>query len=120
MALISAGFIRGFVQAVYPVTGSVTLKPLATFSESGDTFGTSVTYALARKLPARLNILAALQIAADVETCEWHLTVVAQTVFPKIGDEIVDAAGLRWKVELVEKALMEVVYCCTCTRLTGA
>lgn len=83
---------------------------------SSSTYADPVTCPVARKRPAERKVLIELGGDLTEEWCQWSVWQVGATPRPRVGDVIVDPAGVRWQVRGVKDKVFENLYACTCQK----
>lgn len=82
---------------------------------AGEAFAAGVTWR-AQRLPRASESAGVGEADVSREAAMFRLLTQGQTVVPKKGDRITDAAGVTWEVARVAIRLIRTVFNCECVR----
>ncbi len=95
---------------------TLSLLPLLSTSDTGDTYAAAVACITCRETPLTAEQAAFVQAQLSETWKGWHVWDRDQGTYPKPGDVLVDVLGNRWRVKKVDSKIFGNLYVCLCLR----
>lgn len=98
----------------WPTPVSLTLYPKTATTDSGDTFGSTVTQSTCRQAPVDEDNLQSLHVGMNQTATAWHVWDRGQSRLPNREDVLQQADGTRWRVKKIKIQVFGNMYVCYC------